>query len=140
MFISYVIYFDEVNFERETHEQVIDLIVTEFVHIRIQKIEKQEAYVKVVTDDDFWAKMRTHCEISYEDERWLNYADKALKQIDPGDIWRGVLECCKIIKLYLRQKASDVTSKLCVIYRGWYGVKCRYSEIERTMYIEHLLD
>ena len=84
-------YVDEVDF-RETlaYDLLIGLVFKEFVHRQMQQLEEQEtAYVKTETDHVPRTKMREHCEIVDEDDRWLTYADKAIQMIDRDDIWRG---------------------------------------------------
>ena len=95
-------YVDEVDF-RETlaYDQLIGLVFTEFVHRQMKQLEELEtACVKTETDHGPWTKMKECCEITDEDDRWLTYADKAISMIDRDDIWRGLLEAFKILKLF----------------------------------------
>ena len=72
-------YVDEVDF-RETlaHDQLIGLVFTEFVHRQMQQLEELEtACVKTGIAHSPVTKMREHCEITDEDDRWLTYADKS---------------------------------------------------------------
>lgn len=133
------IYCDEVDFERMTHEKVIDLVFTEFVHRKIQELEKQETGVKVETDRGFWTELRNHCEISDEDERWFIYADKALAEIDCEDIWQGILYCCKIVKL---SPPSETFRRYfdTLFNLSWFIWSKMYSDNERTFIIINLLD
>ena len=93
-------YVDEVDF-RETisYDQLIGLVFTEFVHRQMQQFEELEtACVKTEIGHGPWTKMRGHCEITDEDDRWMSYAGKAMSMIDRDDIWRGILEAFKILK------------------------------------------
>ena len=72
-------YVDEVDF-RETlaYDQLIGLVFTEFVHRQMQQLEELEtACVKTGIAHSPVTKMREHCEITDEDDRWLTYADKS---------------------------------------------------------------
>ena len=94
------IYVYEVDF-RETlaYDQLIGLVFTEFVHRQMQQLEELEtACVKTETVHGPWTKMRKHCEITDEVDRWMAYAGKAMSIIDRDDIWLGILEAFEILK------------------------------------------
>ena len=78
-------YVDEIDQESLTLERLINLILTEFVHRQIQQLEKQETCEK--TNSDLCTKFRECCHVLDEDERWLNYADKAISRIEREDIY-----------------------------------------------------
>lgn len=83
--------------------------------------------------------MREHCEITDEDERWLIYADQAMSMIDREDIWRGIVEACKALKYHGRSVGYRRYFES-LFNMAWFTWSKLYSDIERNMSINNLLD
>lgn len=60
--------------------------------------EELESGEIIEVDGDLWTRIRDHCKISNEDERWLKYADRVISVIKREDIWKVVVVACKILK------------------------------------------
>ena len=88
---------------------------------------------------DVWRSWRELCKISDEDERWLNYADRAIETIDADDIWQGIVEGCKILK-YPEPSAGYRCYFDSLFNFGWFMWSKMYLETERTASINHLID
>ena len=85
-----------------------------------------------------WTKMREICGITDEDDRCVTYADKAISMIDRDDIW-GVLEASKVLK-YLNPSSEGKRYFLTLFKLSWIAWSRIYSETERTMSINNLMD
>ena len=127
-------YVDEIDQESLTLEWLINLIFTEFVHRQIQQLEKQGTCEK--TNSDLWTNFRECCRASNEDERWLNYADKAISMIDRGDMWQGILEACKVLK-YPKPSIACRHYFETLFNLAWFMWPEMYSETERTVSINN---
>lgn len=144
-------YIDEVDFEETlTHDRLINLIFTEYVHRQIQQLEELESCVKMdtvtrepceisETDGNQWTAMREHCEITDEGERWMIYANQAISMIDREDIWRGIVEACKILK-YPEPSIAYRCYFDTLFNMSWLVWSKMYSETERTISINNLMD
>ena len=83
--------------------------------------------------------MRDHCKITDEDERWLKYADQAISIIKREDIWRGIVKACKIWK-YSESWTTYGNYFDSLFYMAWFIWSKMYSETERTLSVNNLID
>jgi hypothetical protein len=134
-------YVDEIDFEALTIEKLIDLVFTEMVYRQIGKLEEKERAKLDQTDGNQFTKFRQRLdnEILDDEERWILYAERALSLLNHEVIWQGIVEGCKILKYpeptaIHREYFETLFDMSCFV---WFQL---YSESERTMFINNLID
>ena len=121
-------YCDEVDYERMNNIQIIDLVFTEFLHKKICELSERRNYIVSKMND---LSLTTQREIKQSEKRWLEYGYEALSEIDCENIWLGILECCRILRLPNPTVAQRRYFESLFILSGeiWSGM---YSDTART--------
>ena len=127
-------YVDEVDFEALTIEKLIDLVFTEMIYYKIQKLEEETSKRNQI-DGRLWRFTIT----VDDEERWIDYAERALSMLNHDLMWRGMVEVCKMLKYpepaaSHREHFETLFDMSCF---DWFRI---YSESERTVSISNLLD
>ena len=130
----------EIDFDALTVEKLIDFVFTEMVYRKIHQLEEEAAQAK--QDEDYgrpWTRFRKRIEALDDEERWICYAERALDLLDHDVMWKGVVEACKILK-YPEPSAIHRD-----YFEALFDMTCfawfqRYSELERTTFINNLID
>ena len=88
-----------------------------------------------------WTKFRKRFEVLDEEERWILYAEHALKLLNRDVMWQGIIETCKILKyLELSEIHKDNFEALFNMSRFlWFQM---FSKTKRilSMSINNLID
>ena len=130
----------EIDFDALTVEKLIDFVFTEMVYHKIQQLEEEAAQAK--QDEVYgslWPRFRKRIEALDDEERWIYYADRALDLLDHDVMRKAVVEACKILKYpepsrIHRDYFEALFDMTCF---AWFQ---RYSEFERTTFINNLID
>ena len=124
----------EIDFDALTVEKLIDFVFTDMVYRKVIARAKQ--------DEDYgrpWTRFRKRIEALDDEERWIYYAERALDLLDHDVMWKGVVEACKILKY---PEPSAIRRDY---FEALFDMTCfawlqRYSEFERTIFINNLID
>ena len=73
---------NEIDFETLTVEKLIDLVLTEMVYRKIQQLEEAAQTKNDQVDGNRWTRFRKYVEVLGDEERWINYAERALSQLN----------------------------------------------------------
>ena len=86
-----------------------------------------------------WKAMEKQCGIKDDEERWMLFADGALKSIEPNVMWRGVEEGCHILNLPppSQQQRAYFDSLFNMSWVVWAKM---FSDIKNNADIERLSD
>ena len=87
-------YVDEVDFEALTIEKFIDLVFTEMIYYKIQNWKKRHQSKTVVSDGRLWRFTIT----VDDEERWIDYAERASSLLNHDLMWQGMVEVCKMLE------------------------------------------
>jgi hypothetical protein len=108
------------------------------IYRKIQKLEEETGKQDQI-DGNQWTRFRERSEVDDDEERWMNYAERALSLLNHELVWQGIVGVCKILK-YPEPSAShreyfeSLFEFSCFV---WFQI---YSESERTVSIDNLLD
>ena len=132
-------YVDEVDFDSLTIEKLVELVFTGMVFRKIEQLEQEKIVKHDQIDGNPWKGFRKCFEILDDEERWMTYAEKALSMLDHDVMWQGIVEACKILKYpgpstMHREYFERLFDLSCFV---WYQL---YSELERTAFINNLID
>jgi hypothetical protein len=90
-------YVGEIDYELFTPEKLIDFVFTEIVYRQIQKQEETR-----INHDDIDGNQRSRfgqqVEVLDGEERWVNYAERALAMLNHEVVQKAIVEACKILK------------------------------------------
>ena len=75
-------YVDEIDYELFTPEKLIDFVFTEMVYRQIQKLEEETRINQDEIDGNQWSRFGQQVEVLDEEERWVNYAERALAMLN----------------------------------------------------------
>ena len=130
---------NEIDFETLTVEKLIDLVFTEMVYYKIQQLEEASQTKYDQVDGSLWTRFRKRIETLDDEERWINYSERALSLLNHDLIWQGIVEACKILKYpepseTHRDYFEALFDMSCFV---WFQL---YSETERTLSIKKLMD
>ena len=129
---------NEIDFETLTAEKLIDLVFTEMVYRKMQQLEEAAQSKHDQVDGNRWTRFRKTIEVLLDEERWINYAERALSLLN-SLMWQGIVEGCKILKCPEPSKThrdyfEELFDMSCFV---WFQL---YSETERTLSINKLID
>ena len=124
------------DFEALTVEKLIDLV---FTYRKIQQSEEASQAKQDQVDGSLWTRFRKRIEVLDDDERWINYAERALSLLNHDLMWEGIVEACKVLKY---PEASEIHRDY---FEALFDMTCfvwfwLYSETERTLSINNLID
>ena len=85
-------YVDEIDFDALTVEKLIDLVFTEMVYRKIQQLEEETLAKRDQIDSNQWTRFRECFKMLDNEERWISYAERALKLLNHDVMWRGVVK------------------------------------------------
>ena len=91
-------YVDEIDFDALTVEKLIDLVFTEMVYRKIQRLETEARAERDQTDGNQWTRFRKWFKMLDDEDRWISYAKLALELLNHDVMWQGIVEACKILK------------------------------------------
>ena len=69
---------NEIDFETLTVEKLIDLVFTEMVYRKIQQLEEAAHAKHDQVDGSLWTRFRKRIETLDDEDRWINYAERAV--------------------------------------------------------------
>ena len=72
-------YVDEIDFDAQTVEKLIDLVFTEMVYRKIQRLETEARAERDQTDGNQWTRFRKCFKMLDDEDRWISYAKLALE-------------------------------------------------------------
>jgi hypothetical protein len=75
-------YVDEIDYELLTPEKLIHFVFTEIVYRQIQKLEEETRINQDEIDGNQWSRFGQQVEVLDEEERWVNYAERALAMLN----------------------------------------------------------
>ena len=132
-------YVDELDFESLSFETIIDLVFTEMVYRQIRMLHQEINSDLDETDGNMLRKCRQSIDVSEDRKCWIEYGEQALSLMNREVIWQGVKEACKALQYpepssRHRQYFDSLFDLSCFV---WFLI---YSEHERTVSIENLLD
>ena len=132
-------YVDEIDYELFTPEKLIDFVFTEMVYRQIQKLEEETRINQDEIDGNQWSRFGQQVEVLDEEERWVNYAERALAMLNHEVMWKAIVEACKILKYpepseTQRNYFETLFDMSCFL---WHQM---YSESERTVPLSNLID
>ena len=112
---------------------------TEMVYRKIQQLEEAAQTKHDQVDGSLWTRFRKRIETLDDEERWINYAERALSLLNHELMWQGIVEACKILKYpepseTHREYFKELFDMSCFV---WFKL---YSETERTLSINNLID
>ena len=81
-----------------TAEKLIDLVFTEMVYCKMQQLEEAEQIKHHQVNGNRWTRFRKTVEVLDDEERWINYTERALSVLNHDLMWQGIVEGCKILK------------------------------------------
>ena len=105
------IYECEIDFDALTVEKLIDFVFTEMVYRKIQQLEEAAQVKQDQVDGSLWTRFRKRIEVLDDEERSINYAERALELLNDGVMSKGVVEACNILKYLNRQGSIEITSR-----------------------------
>ena len=90
-------------------------------------------------DGNQWTRFRKYVEVLDDEERWINYAERALSLLNHELMWQGIVGACKILKYpepseTHRDYFEELFDMSCFV---WFQL---YSETERTLSIDKHID
>ena len=91
-------YVDEIDSELFTPEKRTDFVFTEIVYRQIQKLEEETRINQDEIDGNQWSRFGQQVEVLDEEERWVNYAERALAMLNHEVVQKAIVEACKILK------------------------------------------
>ena len=83
---------NEIDFETLTAEKLIDLLFTEMVYRKMQQLEEAAQTKQDEVDGNRWTRFRKSVEVLDDEERWINYAERALSLLNHDLTW--VISLC----------------------------------------------
>ena len=130
---------NEIDFETLTAEKLIDLVFTEMVYRKMQQLEEATQSKHDQVDGNGWTRFRKTVEVLDDEERWINYAERALSLLNHDLMWQGIVEAYKILKYpepseTHREYFEELFEMSCFV---WFQL---YSDTERTLSINKLID
>ena len=77
------------DFQHLSSIDVVNLVMTSFLDKKIAELEKHDKLYGACRrpEGEQWRSLKREFGIKDNEERWLLYADKALENIDLGDVW-----------------------------------------------------
>ena len=106
---------------------------------KIQQLEEAAQTKHDQVDGNQWTRFRKYVEVLDGEERWINYAERALPLLNHELMWQGIVEAYKILKYpepseTHRDYFEELFDMSCFV---WFQL---YSETERTLSINKLID
>ena len=120
---------------------VVNLLMTSFLDKKIAELEKHDKLYGACRrpESKQWRSLKREFGIKDNEERWLLYTDKALENIDVGEVWMGIEEACKI--LGLASPSQEIADYFDSMYRmSWVILARTFNELKKTANIEYLID
>ena len=122
------IYVNDIDFEAMTAEKLIGLVLTDIYQLEEATLSKKDE-----TNGNQWTKFRKRFEVLDEEERWIRYAEHALKLLN-HDV---MLKLAKFSSIWNFQKSTEISLKHSICH-VLFGFKC-FSETKRTLSINNLI-
>ena len=97
---------------------------TDIVYCQIQKLEEEIRINQDEIDGNQWSRFGQQVEVLDEEERWVNYAERALAMLNHEVVWKAIVEACKILKYLNHRKHKEIILKHFVTRHVSFGIKC----------------
>ena len=130
------IYADTVEFEEVSHSDLINLIFVDFISKKIQELRRAE---KDESKADPWVEYQNVLEMMTEEDRWFNFAARAVETINREHVWNGICEAFKFLKnCGPTNSHKTYFDKLFSV--TWVELMLMYTETKRPPFYQHLFD
>ena len=130
------IYANNVEFVDIGHDDLISLLYVEFLSKKIQELRRAEEDASVFEP---WTDFQNCLEMLTEEDRWFNFANRAVNAINREHFWNGICEAFKFLKY------SGPTSSQKIYYEKlwkapWNELMSIYTQTIRPPFFVNLFD